>query len=92
IAVQQAGEAPASVTASASGLVSEVTSHFRAMVAELAAAEGAVIDAPVLWSWFRAGIADPTTRQFWFLVAEKLAIIFAAALAADWLVRGGLAR
>lgn len=90
IAVQQAVAPPdASPTA---GLVGEVTSHFRSMVVELTATERAIIDAPVLWSWFQAGMADPETRQFWLLVTEKLAIISAAALSADWLVRGGLAR
>lgn len=92
IAVQQAAAAPPSPTAQAAGLVAEVTSHFRAMIVELTAAEGAIIGAPVLWSWFQAGIADPATRQFWLTVTEKLAVIFAAALAADWLVRGCLAR
>ena len=91
VAVRQSAATPA-IALPASGLVSEVTSHFRAMIAELSAAEGVFIDAPVLWTWFRAGMADPQTRQFWMVVTEKLGIIFATAMAADWLVRSGLAR
>jgi moderate conductance mechanosensitive channel len=91
LVVSKSAPAPA-IALPASGLVSEVTSHFRAMIAELTAAEGVFIDAPVLWTWFRTGMADPDTRQFWMVVTEKLAIIFAAATGADWLMRHGLAR
>ena len=91
IAVEQAAQAPPHPSPT-SALVDTLKTHVQNLAEQLVAAEGTVIDAPVLWSWFQSDMADPHLRHVWWVVFEKLVVIFAAALAADWLVRGGFSR
>jgi small conductance mechanosensitive channel len=92
ISVQEAQDHHPGTTTAAVSLVKDIANHFRELLTELGAAEGTIINAPILLSWFRAGMADPETRRFWFAITEKLVIILAAALTADWLVRAGCDR
>ena len=90
IAAEQAAQAPR--VSPTSAILGVLAAHVQNLAEQLVAAERAVIDAPVLWSWFQSDMADPHLRHVWWVVFEKLAVIFAAALAADWLVRGGFNR
>jgi len=92
IAVEQSVQPPAPPLTPAATLMAEIETHFRDLASELVATEGTIIDAPVLWSWFQSDMADPKMRHLWLVITEKLAVIFSAALAADWLVRKGFKR
>ncbi|MGH6932138.1 MAG: mechanosensitive ion channel family protein [Dongiaceae bacterium] len=51
----------------------------------LVGAAAMLLDAPRLLSWFARQAADPAARQRWLEVIVKLAVILAAAMAAEWL-------
>jgi small-conductance mechanosensitive channel len=53
---------------------------------DIAAAARSVVRFPALWHWLRRAAEDPATYELLFDIAWKLALVFASALAAEWLV------
>lgn len=52
---------------------------------DIAAAARSVVRFPALWHWLQRTAEDPATYQLLFDIAWKLALVFASALAAEWL-------
>ncbi|MCG8546690.1 MAG: mechanosensitive ion channel [Alphaproteobacteria bacterium] len=53
----------------------------------LGEAASAILNVPTLAYWIQTQIADPETRVLWIWAIIKLAIIIAAGLAGEWVVR-----
>ena len=90
LAAQQ-GAAPPKEAARTSFL-DQLSEHADAVVGEIVTSAQLVFDAPQLFTWLSAQANDPEKRQFWSLLAVKLALIFGAGYLAARLVRLALDR
>ncbi len=90
IAAQNAaetGKAPTSLP-----WLADLPAELDAVGAELLAAVPVFAQAPGLFAWTKAQVSDEQLRQRWLDITEKLALIFGAGLAADWIARSLLRR
>lgn len=85
IAAQNA-ESTANAPASLPWLA-DLPAQLDAVGAEVLAAVPIVAQAPRLFAWVETQVSDAQLRQRWLNIIEKLATIFGAGLAADWLAR-----
>lgn len=88
----QRGVEQQQAAASPVGWLAGISAGIDAISAEILAAAGVVLDAPLLLDWIRGQMADEHERARWLAIAIKLAIVFGAALVAEWLVRLALRR
>lgn len=74
------------------GLVGAVREQVGRVSDQVRETTAMMVQAPFILSWFQRQVTDPDIRAYWLTLFGKLAIVIAAALIAEWLVKRGLAR
>lgn len=74
-----------------SRIVALLSSRVELISGELVAGADFLLDAPRLFDWGRAQLADPGVREVWLRILWKILLVLAAGALAEWLVRRLLA-
>jgi len=70
----------------------QLSQQIDAFTGEILAGVAVIVDAPRLMGWARHQISDPAARRLWVEAGFAFALIFGAALIAEWILRSFLVR
>lgn len=74
------------------GFLGPIERHVENFGAAVSSAATMIFESPSVWPWLHRQATEPAARQLWLSIAANLALVFAAAFAADLLLRLALRR
>jgi small-conductance mechanosensitive channel len=92
IATKKNTEVELPLASAGAQMIAAISENLRKTSRQLVAAADVFRDVPVIFAWVQDQVVNPETRQRWFDLIFKLALILLAGGVAEWLVRLMLGR